>query len=129
MTKKTRRQGSKNARSGKAWAEAKRACRLSQRQVAMAKRLGMNPKKLPGLRPSPSQRWKMPVGQFIEQLYRKRFGPDVRQEYPDRRGNSTGDVNEATDQIESLVDLDSFLDPRLDGPPEDEWVDDLDEPF
>ena len=40
----------------------------------MAKQLGMNPKKLPGLRPSSSQRWKLPVGAFIEECYAKRFG-------------------------------------------------------
>jgi hypothetical protein len=56
------------------WAEAKRLCRLSMRQVEMAKALGMNPQKLPGLRPSKSQKWKLPVGQFIEECYAKRFG-------------------------------------------------------
>jgi hypothetical protein len=40
----------------------------------MARALGMNPKKLPGLRPSTQQRWKLPVGAFIEECYRKRFG-------------------------------------------------------
>ncbi len=40
----------------------------------MARALGMSPKKLPGLRPSPQQRWKLPVGAFIEECYRKRFG-------------------------------------------------------
>ena len=34
----------------------------------------MNPKKLPVSRPSPQQRWKLPVGAFIEELYGKRFG-------------------------------------------------------
>jgi hypothetical protein len=40
----------------------------------MARALGMNPKKLPGLRPNAQQRWKLPVGAFIEECYRKRFG-------------------------------------------------------
>jgi hypothetical protein len=30
----------------------------------------MNPRKLPGLRPSPQQRWKLQVGEFIEERYR-----------------------------------------------------------
>lgn len=38
--------------------------------------LGMNPKKLPSLRPSPQQHWKLPVGEFIEACYPKRFGGD-----------------------------------------------------
>jgi hypothetical protein len=55
------------------WARAKRLCRLNVRQVEMAKKLGMNPKKLPSLNPSPGQRWKLPVGALIEQCYAKRF--------------------------------------------------------
>ena len=57
-----------------AWTNAKKICRLNARQVEMARALGMNPRKLPGLRPSPQERWKLPVGEFIEERYRKRFG-------------------------------------------------------
>ena len=57
-----------------AWARAKKLCRLSSRHVEMAKKLGLNPQKLPGLRPSPSQRWKLPVAAFIEECFAKRFG-------------------------------------------------------
>src|ERR1700756_3099695 len=59
-----------------AWRNAKKICHLSARQVEMARALGMNPKKLPRLRPSPQQRWKLPVGEFIEACYWKRFGGD-----------------------------------------------------
>jgi hypothetical protein len=47
----------------------------------MAPALGMNPRKLPRLRPSPQQRWKLPVGQFIEESYRKRFGGGPRDQH------------------------------------------------
>jgi hypothetical protein len=63
------------AHDEEAWKSVKKICRLSARQVEMARELGMNPKKLPKLRPSPHQRWKLPVGQFIEQLHRERFAP------------------------------------------------------
>jgi hypothetical protein len=64
-----------------AWRSAAKKCHLSARQVEMARSLGMNPKKLPRLRPGPQQSWKLPVGEFIEECYRKRFGNDpcVRQ--------------------------------------------------
>ena len=62
------------ARDEQAWTNAKKLCRLSARQVEMARALGMNPRKLPGVRPSPQERWKLPVGEFIEQRYWKRFG-------------------------------------------------------
>jgi len=55
------------------WARAKRFCRLDARQIEMERRLGLNPKRLPSLVPSASQRWKLPVGAFIEQCYVKRF--------------------------------------------------------
>jgi hypothetical protein len=66
----------RRAHDQEAWKRAKQICRLSGRQVEMARRLGMNPKKLPDLRPGPQERWKLPVGEFIEDLYLKRFGPD-----------------------------------------------------
>jgi hypothetical protein len=64
----------RRAHDEEAWRNAKRICRLNARQVEMARALGMNPKKLPGLRPSPRQRWKLPVAAFIEERYWKRFG-------------------------------------------------------
>lgn len=68
MTKK-----SKN-RSKSSWAIAKTKYRLNARQIAMAKELGMNPKKLGKLVPNKSEQWKLPLGEFIEKCYRKRFG-------------------------------------------------------
>jgi hypothetical protein len=65
-----------------AWSSAKKACRLNARQVEMARALGMNPRKLPGLRPSPRQRWKLPVGRFL----RRRFRLDT---YGRHRGGHT----------------------------------------
>jgi hypothetical protein len=61
LTKKRR------AHHDEAWAHAKQICRLSARQVEMARALGMNPKKLPRLRPAPQEHWKRPVGAFIEE--------------------------------------------------------------
>lgn len=82
-----------------AWRDAKKLCRLNGRQMAMARALGMNPKKLPGLRPSPQQRWKLPVGAFIEECYRKRFG----------RGPKSGESRRAKDdsrpQTEAALDM------------------------
>jgi hypothetical protein len=81
-----------------AWTNAKTICRLTARQVEMARVLGMNPRKLPGLRPSPRERWKLPVGEFIEECYRKRLGvdagePHARGPEPRPRKPSTKDLN------------------------------------
>jgi len=64
------------------WKKAKKICQLNARQVEMARALGMNPKKLPSLRPGPQQRWKLPVGEFIEACYWKRFGGGPLDRHP-----------------------------------------------
>ena len=84
----------RRARDAEAWTNATKICRLNARQVEMARALGMNPRKLPGLRPSPQQRWKVPVSEFIEECYRKRFGSpphneEVRGPQPKSRNRST----------------------------------------
>jgi hypothetical protein len=56
------------------WAKAKRLCRLSPDEVRMARRLGLNPRKLPQHVPSPSQRWKLPVGEWVRELHSRSFG-------------------------------------------------------
>jgi hypothetical protein len=70
--------------SDQEWTNAQKVCRLNRRQVEMARALGMNPKKLPALRPTPQQRWKLPVGEFIEDLYTKRFGANAWHKEPHR---------------------------------------------
>jgi hypothetical protein len=65
------------------WAEAKRLCRLSKEEVRMARAMGMNPRKLIKNRPSPSQQWKAPVGEWVRELHRKRFGePPAERPWP-----------------------------------------------
>ncbi len=76
----------RQAHDEEAWRNAKKICQLSAQQVEMARALGMNPKKLPRLRPSPRQRWKLPVGEFIEECYRKQFGGDPLDHHQHRPG-------------------------------------------
>lgn len=63
-----------------AWIDARKRHRLSHVQVQMARELGMNPNKLGKLDNHDQEPWKMPLRQYIEHLYFKRFGkeqPDV----------------------------------------------------
>ena len=55
------------------WALARTKYHLSARQIEMAKKLGMNPKKFGSLVPNKSEPWKKPLGPFIESCYDKRF--------------------------------------------------------
>ena len=88
------------AHDEEAWTTAKKICQLTARQVEMARALGMNPRKLPGLRPSPQQRWKLPVGEFIEERYRKRFGGDPRDHDPRGPGPSSGRASRADRDVD-----------------------------
>ena len=58
----------------KPWIEAGQRYRLSHAQVQMARELGMNPKKLGKIANHRQEPWKLPLPQFIEHCYEKRFG-------------------------------------------------------
>lgn len=60
-----------------AWIDARKRHRLSHAQVQMARELGMNPRKLGGIDNHRQEPWKAPLPQFIEHLYRQRFGRDA----------------------------------------------------
>jgi hypothetical protein len=56
------------------WIDARRRFRLSHAQVQMARELGFNPRKLGKLDNHKQEPWKLPLPQFIEELYEERFG-------------------------------------------------------
>jgi hypothetical protein len=62
------------------WIDARKRHRLSHAHVQMARELGMNPKRLGEIDNANQEPWKLPLPEFIQELYRKRFGkkrPDV----------------------------------------------------
>lgn len=60
------------AYSEQLWQEAKKKCRLSNDDIARAKRLGLNPKSLIKNIPSPSEPWKAPVREWLIEIEEKR---------------------------------------------------------
>ena len=56
------------------WVKAKAKCRLNQKDIEMAKKLGIGPRTLMKNIPSPKQHWKAPVKEWIHDFYEKRFG-------------------------------------------------------
>ncbi len=58
------------------WIDARKKFRLSHAQIQMARELGLNPKKFGKLANRDQEPWKMPLPQFIENLYRKNFKRD-----------------------------------------------------
>jgi hypothetical protein len=68
----------KNAnRKLQAWIDARTRHHLTHAQIQMARELGMNPAKLGKLDNHHQESWKLPLPEFIEELYRKRFGKTV----------------------------------------------------
>ena len=61
----------------KPWIDARKKYRLSHSHVQMARRLGLNPKKLGGMANHKQEPWKMPLPEYIEHLYQKRYGEIV----------------------------------------------------
>jgi hypothetical protein len=62
------------------WTEAKKKCRLTQAEIEKAQALGLNPKKLIANHTSCQQeQWKAPVGEWIQEIYEKRFGSQKTQ--------------------------------------------------
>lgn len=55
------------------WMVAQKRHRLSDKQVQMARELGLNPDKLGKIDNHRQEPWKAPLPQFIENIYFKRF--------------------------------------------------------
>ena len=55
------------------WMVAQKRHRLSDKQVQMARELGLNPDKLGKIDIHMQEAWKAPLPQFIESIYFKRF--------------------------------------------------------
>ena len=56
------------------WIEARKNHHLSHAHIQMARELGMNPAKLGKLDNHDQEPWKMPLPEYIQHLYLRRFG-------------------------------------------------------
>lgn len=54
------------------WAEAKKKCRLNENDIRMAKEMRLNPKSLIKNIPNPKEQWKLPVKDWIHEMYEDR---------------------------------------------------------
>ena len=70
----------KNPDKYQKWINARKKYHLSHAQIQMARELGMNPKKFGSLANHKQEPWKLPLPEFIEECYYKRF----KKEQPDR---------------------------------------------
>ncbi len=61
----------------KPWIEARKKYHLSHAQIQMARELGLNPKKFSGMANHKQEHWKVPLPEYIEYLYEKRFNKPI----------------------------------------------------
>ena len=62
-----------------AWVDAKKRYRLSHELIQMARELGLNPKKFGKLANNKQEPWKLPLPEYIEELYFKHFKKEAPQ--------------------------------------------------
>ncbi len=55
------------------WIDARKRFHLSHAHIQMARELGLNPKKFGSLANTKQESWKLPLPDFIEELYFKHF--------------------------------------------------------
>ncbi len=55
------------------WIDARKRYQLSHAHTQMARELGLNPKKFGSLANTKQEPWKLPLPEFIEELYIKHF--------------------------------------------------------
>jgi len=70
------------------WAEAKRRCHLNREDIRMAKEMGLNPRSLIKNIPSQSEPWKLPVKDWIHEMYRKHQEKAAKRKSPARLQSS-----------------------------------------
>jgi len=71
------------------WAECKKKCRLNNEDIALAKRLGLNPRSLMKNVPNKSEPWKAPVKVWLREIEAKRNKKSVQ-----KRKRKAQEVNE-----------------------------------
>ena len=80
------------AYSEQQWAEAKQKCHLNNEDIAITKRLGLNPRSLIKNIPSKSEPWKAPVKDWLHEIDAKRQKKSAQKQ---RRKEKSGGSNPA----------------------------------
>ena len=84
------------AYSEQLWQEAKKRCRLNNEDIALAKRLGLNPRNLIKNIPNKSEPWKAPVKDWLHEIEAKRNQKSVQKQR--RRENAARKTESASEE-------------------------------
>ena len=77
------------------WQEAKKRCRLNEEDIALAKRLGLNPRSLIKNIPNKSEPWKTPVKDWLHEIEAKRIKKAAQKQ---RRREKESKVQDSADK-------------------------------
>ncbi|MDR2137655.1 MAG: hypothetical protein LBO68_05130 [Synergistaceae bacterium] len=93
------------AYSEKLWQEAKSKCRLNVGDLALAKRLGLNPRSLIKNIPSKNEPWKAPVSVWLHEIDAKQQKkPEQKQHRRERMKQESAKQSEPQQQCTGIAD-------------------------
>jgi len=78
------------AGSDEFWQEAKKKCKLNDEDIALAKRLGLNPKSLIKNIPNKSESWKAPVSVWLHEMDAKQKKKSGRKQHAKEQYEKNG---------------------------------------
>ncbi len=114
------------------WPEAIRQCQLNTDDVEKAKKLGFQPHKLISSIPKRRQPWKLPVNEWVRELYCERFGLGPNDKDLQARAHVEVGIDEEAQRLfgEHPYWEDCPIAPDGAAPPsEHHWYEDDDSPF
>ena len=83
------------ANNDQLWQEAKKRCRLNDEDIALAKRLGLNPRSLIKNIPNKSEPWKAPIKDWLQEIEAKRSKKSAQKQ---RRRANAAKVQDCADK-------------------------------
>ena len=107
------------------WAEAKRRCRLNNEDIRMAKEMGLNPQSLVKNIPSKSEPWKLPVKNWIHEMYEKRQDKAAKKKARKEQAavaHPVTDTKQFPEDNATYMDDEDFMFEDQDDPPDSQEI-------
>jgi hypothetical protein len=107
------------------WIEAERRCRLNIEDVRMAKEMGLNPRSLIKNIPSKTEPWKLPVKDWIREMYQKRQDKSARKRARKEQAAAAHPVmksKELPEESTTYSNVEDYIPEDQDDPPDSQEI-------
>jgi len=122
MTKKNKKTQSKKDRL---WTEARCRCRLNTEDVRIAKEMGLNPRSLIKNIPSKTEPWKLPVKDWIREMYQKRQEKSARKKARKEQAAAAHpdmDSKQSPEDSTTYSNVEEYIPEDQDDPPDSQEI-------